>query len=640
MSLSAVLSACIALVVRLVEPPPDARAPLAFARTLHITEGPDQGTIGAPRRLGDDPHPAQEAALRWALRWPRFVVLAPPQDGKDTGICVPLILWSLIEYRRPAVYATADKHLGAKLYRAKVRAPLTASGYSWALPDEGSGSEGGTPDDILFRTGARLYLLGAGASNGAGQAGITAWLVVVTEADKVRADQLTWIEDRNEAYADDKRTVLVGTLDRYDGKGLWVEHEHAVKARMYHPCPRCGHWQTFDWDRVTYDAATHDPENNDTARIACAGCAAPLCEAERHAAALRSREVFEGQDISPTGEITGSPKLGPSGAIRWTALDSPRRRLGRVCARHLDAIRHYDRTGEDSRLREFFLKELTMPPADRRQALYLRETDLAQRSALSAYARGEIPDGVDLVVITVDIQLRRILWLAFGFNMTSESWWIIAYGSIAVCGDGDEPTKAQRHAALDKVQSIAQQGWPRADGFLVRATVGGVDTGDGNTRDEVLGWLHRRPGWYALKGQGLRQTNDHAAGEAIFRLPGVLSIHRQSKTSTPHDLFAINVDALKARIYRAFTHAPGTPGAGHLPHGEAADGALIRQLCAERQEQTDGEPVWVQRYRHNHYLDDAVYALALVLYLAHLRTLRGSAAGVDAAEFARRLGGG
>ena len=40
-----------------------------------------------------------------------------------------------------------------------------------------------------------------------------------------------------------------------------------------------------------------------------------------------------------------------------------------------------------------------------------------------------MPSGVDCIIVTVDVQLRRHLWKAIGFNVTSESWSIIAYGS-------------------------------------------------------------------------------------------------------------------------------------------------------------------------------------------------------------------
>jgi hypothetical protein len=640
------LLALVQLVVRLVEPAPPPRSPLDFARTLQITEGNDAPTPGqAPAHLGDKPHRPQEACLRWALRFWRFVVLAPPQDGKDTGVFVPLVLWSLIEYRRPAVYATSDKHLGAKLFRAKLRAPLVASGYGWALPDDGSGSSGGTPDDILFKTGARYYQLGAGASNGAGQAGITSWLVVITEADKIRPVPLAWIEDRNKSYTDDKRTVLGGTLDRYDGKGLWAEWEYATKGRMWYFCVHCAHPQTFEWAAVTYDPIAHDaptPDSigNDTARIICTGCKAALTEADRQTMVAAGVEVFEGQSIE-NGQVVGTPLPNMTGAMRWTALDSPRRRLANVAAEHRAALQHADRTGDKAKLREFFLKEMVMLPEDRTQALFLREADLAQRSALSIYQRGQVPAGVDLIIVTVDVQLRRLLWKAIGFKVDDESWSTIAYGSEPVCGDSEEPTRAQRFAALDKIEARAIQGWVRSDGFFTKATAGGIDTGDGNTRPAILDWLKGRPGWFAIKGQADRiPAGDSADGEAIFRLPGVVTIHRQTKTAQPHDLFLVNVDSLKARVYRALTYKPGSPGAGQLPQGEAADGQLIRQLCAERQEMTDEGPVWVQRYRHNHYLDCTVYALALFLYFVHLRTLRGPAVGASAADYARRLGAG
>ena len=639
MSLAHHLQALMALVVRMVEPAPPPRSPLEFRASIVITEGTDHVTDGgAPRRLGDHRHAPQEAATRWALRFRRFVVVAIPQDGKDTGIGVPLLMWALIERRRPAVYATTDRGLGAKLYRAKLREPLLKSGYGWALPDEGTGSEGGTPDDILFQTGARLYVQGAGASNGGGQAGITAWLVVITEADKIRAAQRRWIEDRNASYTDEARTVLVGTLDRVDGKGLRAEYDGSVKGRMHHPCPCCGFWQTWEWEQVEYDATSAETARA-SARIRCRGCKELLDEDQRQWSVERSVEVFDGQQIVE-GKVVGTPNAGETGGLMYWALDSFRRSLPTICAQHREAVAERERTGDDTKLREFWLKELVRIPEDRVQTLSLRHAELAQRSAAAIYRAGQYPNAPAgcITIIAVDVQLRRLLWSAITWDPATWQWWLLGHGRLAICGDGEEPTRQQRHAGFDRIAAIAAGGFTRADGSIIRPPAGVIDTGDGATQADVLTWISRHPGWYPIKGDDDRPTGDAAPGTALLRLPGVLTVSRQAKAIPQYDLFVINVDAVKGHVLRALSAKPGDPGSGHLPRGEAADGELIKELCAERLEQTDDGPRWVQLYRHNHRLDTTVYCWAFAYYLHHLRTLKATT--VDAQAEARRMAGG
>jgi hypothetical protein len=169
--------AFLAAVLLILGPPAPPRRLSEVAGSLRITEGRRGPRPEAPHGdlLDVNEHHGWRAALRLcaSMLYRIVVVLGPPQDGKDTNVSSPLITWALNDLRCPVVYATTDKRLMGALWRAKVEATMKASGYAHLFPDDGMGSNGGTPDEILFNNGVRLYLLGAGASNGAGQAAVS-----------------------------------------------------------------------------------------------------------------------------------------------------------------------------------------------------------------------------------------------------------------------------------------------------------------------------------------------------------------------------------------------------------------------------------------------------------------------------------
>ncbi|HEX3133801.1 MAG TPA: terminase gpA endonuclease subunit [Planctomycetota bacterium] len=632
-------------VLSILGPPAPPRRLSEVAGSLRITEGKRGPRTEAPKGdlLDPNEHHGQRAALRLVAsrRHKVNVVIDCPQDGKDTGIVAPLMVWSLNDLRRPVVYAATDKRLIGSLWRAKIEATMRASGYGHLFPDDGAGSNGGTPDDILFSTGVRAYLLGAGSVSGGGQAGVTAWLVVITEADKLRIVPRERIQDRNKSYADDALTLLIGTIDIDGQGGLHSLYSESTMGRLHHPCRHCGAWQPLEPDQVEYDATNADLARS-TARIKCRAMGCLWTEEDRQWSHARSAEVYAGQSVSGPPDapvVTGDPIPSEYGGLRLWAMDSPFRSLPAYAVEKRRCKEILARTGDHGPLRMFTRAEDCLPYQNQDEVLELREADLALRSTLAIHKRGESPADADICTVAIDQQLRRLLFVVLAYRTLDKNWWIIDYGFKGVCTEGEQPTDDQRRAALSAVEARVMAGYNRPSGHLLKPMIGGVDTADGETRRGALPWILARPGWHALRGQGGDHDASDATGEAIFRMPGVLTIYNQTK-STPHwQQIAPAVDLMKADVTRDFARKPNTPGAGHLPQGEGAQDDLIRQLCAERQEMTDKGPVWVQKRRHNHYFDCTVYAKTLAEYLAHLRLIN-SGNKPDAAVYAARMAKG
>jgi len=644
------LASFLSAIIAILAPPPPPRRLSEVARSLRITEGPlgprpesPQGDMMDPNR-----HPPQRAVLRLFGMGTHgiIVVLGPPQTGKDTAIGAPIFIWTIAELRRPIVYATTDHRLMGALFRAKLLPPIETSDYARIIPQDGLGSGGGTPPEILWNTGVRSYLLGGGAQNGAGQAGVTAWAVIVTEADKLRGPQRQKLLDRNKAYGEEGRALLISTLERDDGKGLMGLYLQSTAGRMWHPCRHCGAWQPLDPDQVQYDPADADTARA-TARIKCRAQSCLWTEDDRQWSIKYSTEVFNGQTVEgrgvdgpDAGRVIGKPIAAEHAGFRWWAMDDPLRSLPLHAARKRQCKDVLARTGDATDLREFTRTEEVACYVNKDEVLELRENDLALRSADAIHLRGQAPADADICAIGVDQQKRRLLFNVIAYRIRDRCWWTIDYGFKGIATEGEEPTDAQAHAAFDAIHARVMAGYPRPNGTLLKPMIGLIDTADGNTRDRALAWLSGRIGWFALRGERGEHHASDAAGEAIFRLPSVLTIYKQTKTIPHWHQFAPDVDALKGEIFRALSRKPDSPGAGHLPKGEGGQDDLIMQLCAERQEMTPEGPRWIQIRRHNHQLDNTVYALAGCKYLAHLHSVNDSTDTNSAADYAAAIAKG
>lgn len=627
-------------VTRILSPAPAPRRMSDLMRTLRITEGKFKGEM-----LDPDRHRGQRAAVRmWASgRYRVQVVIDIPQDGKDTGIVAPIFIHTIAERRRPIVYATTDLRLTGKMVRAKLLPMIKESGMEWLMPVDGIGSSGGTPDEILWSTGVRSYFLGAGAANGAGQAGVTAWAVIINEADKIRAAQREWLQDRNKSYSDERQTLLIGTLDN-DGKhGMQSVYDQSSLGRMHYPCRRCGTWWAPDPEHITYDTTTPDLARA-TARIVCQ---VPTCkhehdEDDRQWMLTHGQDVHAGERIDATGPaapVVGDRVATEVGGLRLWAMDSPFRSLREYAAEDRAAREHFARTGDDRTLREFTHAEQSRQFANTTQTLGLREMDLALRSAQAIHGKREAPADADILCIGVDQQWRRLIYSAIAYRIRDEAWWVVDDASVAICGEAEQATDPQIRSAFDRLAALVLDGYPRPNGTLLLPTAAGIDVSDGQTKTRALTWMQGRPGWYPVLGRADSQLGrSDALGTALIRLPGVCTVYRQTATHPPLDQFRMEVDQLKGDVVRGLARKPTDPGAGHIPRGESAQGFLIKELCAERLEQTDAGPLWVQIHRNNHRLDTTGYGLGLCKYFAHLRIIQSGA--TDATDYVTRMAKG
>jgi hypothetical protein len=602
---------------------------LHWSRRLRLGDTPEANIDGLRRPVAFHPDPAQQAILD-AIDggWTRIAIAGPLQSGKTlAGVNIP-VAWCLSELRQPCLIAGPRVDEAAMAWRDKTRPLLVDSGFDWVLPDEGSGSKAGTPDCITASTGARLYLRSGGGANEAGQSAVTVRLAVVTEVDSIALSarrtrrapgegdpgrrKIDLFEGRIAAYGHAGRLILESTVKLDHGSLILDLVDEGTGGRLYHPCPHCGAWYLRESDQLRYDDTSAETASA-TATIVCPinGC---IIDAESAAESARTAVVAHRGQVVEAGRVSGPMPPSATWSIRYTSLDVWRRPLGWLAAREWSAKRALETRGDHEPMRQYVrdhqVRGYQSTDHDDRR-LRIQPIAVASRSACGTHARRAAP-WRGLATIGVDMQERELWWMAL--VSTGDRAAVIDYGVEYFCHRHEQPTPAQRRAALDRVASLAQAGWELPDGNVMHCAGRIVDLGGRGWLGDLESWMRDgRWSWWGARGDSKRDTHVGPDGNAIHRLAGW---YDRFDRPDGRRMLLCSSD-IKRRILGGLMAAIDSPVALLIPTGVSPSDHLARQLTAEKCDPTaDGRLVWSAVYHHNHLLDCGVYAWALARYLA------------------------
>lgn len=569
------------------------------AAALTVVDGAMQGEQYSVSR-----HPAQREAIEQlqADRYRRYVILAPAQDGK-TLLFLALQLWSVVDVGDSVFLLMPDRELLGKLWRNKYRKTIQRSGLDWVLPTSGPGSATGVPSDLQARTGAVWYLAAAGGANEAGQAAVTAKRVVIDERDKVRDRFAAAAEMRAEIYGDDGRVYLISTISHDVGSPTLAEYERSVCGRVLVSFGCCGRYQTLGWSQVSYDGAT-PATARDTARIACEHCGVAHDDHARVAALVsRARVVYGEQTIDVAGNVVGAVPRVESYGLRWSALDSPYRDLGRLCALHLEAQRAIDEHGNHELMRQFYRDQLVQVYRHAGGAKNVLEAGVAARSAAGGYSRGVVPDEVSFLVAGVDVQLDRCYALVLGRSVGG-AWVLIDWLERYWSRRDQEPTDQMRHDVLSAMRREWGECYCRSSGVPVPVYAVAVDVR--YAKESIGRWIARTTGTIAVMGVGFDRERSAAekGGKLLQKFDaGMAELREVPKAAgdQPDVRLVVQTAEYVDRLRSAWAIQPGEPGSICLPQGIAADDAIARHLTGIRVKVNDSG-VTVQ-YKHRTRID-------------------------------------
>lgn len=585
-----------------------------YARTLKLPDGDFKGDTYDPSR-----HPAQQCLLEAIDQGARWVAVAKPvQDGGSLATLAPILRRVAHLHQTVIVaYPTQDKAKDA--WSKKIWPMLESQGGM--EPQRGGGSRGGAARNANLPGGGWFLLRSAGGRGESGQAGDTGDALQVEEVDDWADLRRVRLIERRISKSPDPLLLYVSTVKR-DGTGaagslILRLVELGTGTVLWYPCPECGALQPFTWEQVDVEREL----------IRCMHCPATMDEAARQRALKR----WTRHDARRT----------PLFSITWTALDSPfpivvngtkLPVLPGLCAEYkqaLDAVA----IGDHGLMRQFYRDRITRSytvdlQTDEDAPQVLTRIGLASRSAASSYSlnpaksrREEDGDslhlcdllpGIEFVTAGVDVQRggerapgRLYHWL--NGERSDGSAALLGWGSLRLCGIGAQPSIAELHAGLSRLdQFLRDLGWP-----IVARWVDSADR-----QDEVVKWTRVHRDWQPIRGRDGRMQTE--PGD----VPGVVYFRRQDGG---WKLALVDVDEVRGGVHDALSMPVTEPGALLLPRGLDSGAAVIRHLVATMRinHKRDGmrwsesardraqHPEWQKRVD---YLHCATYARAAALW--------------------------
>ena len=449
----------------------------------------------------------------------------------------------------------------------------------------------------VFRNGASVSFVGANSPGGFRR--ITCRIVLFDEVDGYPAggageegDQIKLGSKRAETFWNRKvaagSTPTISKVSRIEKR--W---EASDQRRYFVPCPHCGEMQVLEWGAK--DAACGIKWRRDAQGRALPETAYYLC---------RQGCVIEEADkaaMVAAGQWRATrPFRGHAGFHIWTGYSL------HVNAAWSRLVEEWLEAKDDPLERQTFVNLVLGLPYEERGTKALSEARLlAQREAWP----GEVPDGVAVVTVGVDVQDNRVELEFVGWGRDEESWSI---AHEVVEGDPDGA------ALWQAVDALLKREWRTASGRGVVAMAACVDSGGHHTQ-RVYDFARERLGRrvWAVKGEAAR-------GGARSPVWPTKKPSARNKQAFRPVIIGVNAakDAIRTRLH---LDPPGVgearPGFMHFPADR--DAGWFAQLVAERlvvkHERGQRFRVWeLPTGRANEALDCRVYAYAALCGLLHL----------------------
>jgi len=416
-------------------------------------------------------------------------------------------------------------------------------------------------------------------------------------------------------------------------------------------CPHCEHRMFLEFDLVEWDKGADGKTNKtETAKLHCESCGVEWSEADRRRALATIRwhqtRPFEccGVQQQPLEQYAAAWRgktPDPVDAV-WDWWSGPRHEVYRAKCEHchewavpnehagFNAGKLYSpwprdappniakkkvAAGSDEKKRQvFYNTQLALPYRGNAGKLVGIDALLARREVWEA----EVPDGVAVITVGVDVQDYRIEIETVGWGRDEESWSIDYEVMEGEFNDRD------LQARLD---TYLQRIWTRADGRGFKVEAACIDSGGHHTTavyDFAKTRLARKI--WAIKGESAQ------SGRRNPVWPTNRPTSRTKKTYRP---VILGVNSAKDFIRSAL--GKSEPGPGYMHYKTDRDSGYFAQLTAERTERREagGHPYWVwilPAGKANEALDVRVYAYAALHGLMQLGLfLNRRADGVGAA---------
>ena len=358
-----------------------------------------------------------------------------------------------------------------------------------------------------------------------------------------------------------KKVLLVSTPTIKGISAIEVEYEQSDMRKFWVPCPECKELQVLKWKQVKFE--NEDP---DTAVYSCEFCSAEWSDSQKKQAVHQGKWIAEKPFKNSAGfSISGL-------CSSWVSLSE-------AVAQFLAA------KGHPFRLQTWvntFLGESWEDQGDQLswEIVKARAEDYS-----------ECPQGVQVVVVGVDVQDDRLELEFLGVGALDENW-SLDYQILR--GDPSSP------ALWEELRMQLKRKFKRDDGLTLKVAGTCIDSGGHYTQkvyDFTIGLARQRV--FAIKGVG-------GIGKPwVSRSTGFAK-------KKGHFLLSVGVDTAKEQIFASLRKSQHGASFNHFR--KSYDDEHFKQLCAEKcvVEMYRGHKkrVFKQIRPRNEVLDVRVYALA------------------------------
>lgn len=503
----------------------------------------------------------------------------------------------------------------------------------------GSSKTRDSGDTLLYKSfpGGFLAIVGAGSPDNLARRPIR--IVMYDETDKylpIKEGDPIDIGDERLASAINGLSVRVCSPTLEGESKIEASHAESDQRRASVECADCGHRQFLEFEQVEWDKGkdgkTHRTE---TARLHCEACGVEWSEGVRLKALATIRwhqaRSFECCDHKqqPLEAYAAAWRAGAEDpvAVVWDWWASSRYAVYRAKCAHcgtwavsnehagFQASKLYSpwsrdtpakiakkkvAAGSDDEKRKVWSNtQMALPYRANAGKLVGVDSLLARREVWES----EVPDGVAVITVGVDVQDYRVEIEVVGWGRDEESW-SIDYEIL----DGEFSDAGLQHRLDEYLKRI----WHRADGRAFKIEACCIDSGGHHTTavyDFAKAKLARQI--WAIKGESAQ------GGQRNPVWPTKRPTSRTKKTFRP---VILGVNAAKDFIRNALAKA--LPGPGYMHFKTDRDSGYFAQLTAERSERRESHghkyQIWVlPSGKANEALDVRVYAYAALHGLMH-----------------------
>ena len=394
------------------------------------------------------------------------------------------------------------------------------------------------------------------------------------------------LEQRSRTFGETAMNVESSTPTVKGASRIDASFEAGDQRRWYVPCKKCKHKQYFRFEQLKWNKDEEGGHLPETARYECEACGTAWNDQDKKRANLKGKWIA----AKPfTGHVSYHLSELASNFVTWK-----------------DIVRSFldkKRTGNLQTFINVCLGEVYEEKGDRADPEHLQKrcTDFGS----------DIPEDVLILTAGVDVQHDRIEVELVGWTGEDRRSYSLDYKVFY--GDVFLP-ESHEDSPWKQLDSFLSQEFTHHSGLIMKIKCTAIDSGDGNTADQVYAFCRPRrvKGVYASKGRGVWNKEIVTESRAEF------SKKRAVKRKITLPLLIISTNEAKLRVMRdLYVDKPEQAGYCFFPKGR--DPEYFKMLTAEQMmtKWSKGYPIrsWMPIRERNEALDCRVYALAALSYL-------------------------